>query len=163
MPPCNFTIDGPLDLKKGQAATYSVKPQPQHPCRTKITINGQDLSNAKLSFSIGGVSVTQIAVGVISVQALEDNPIFDITIILDCTDAVPPCGPTSKTIHIGMPAEPSVTLLDVLKTGLKIIALPVTLPLCGLCWLLWWIDVILNGKKNAQRSWICFVCDLLPW
>lgn len=159
MPPCNFEIKGPQNLKKNEAATYALNSSPQHPCVTHIKINGQD---AELHKDFGGIVVTAIGLGIISVKASEDNPKFDITITLDCRDAVPPCGPTTKPFNVGATTEPGLTFGEVLIEGLKTIALPLTVPALGLCWSLWWIDVVLNGRNNARRSWICFVCDLLP-
>lgn len=161
MPPCDFEIKGPRNLRKDEAATYALDPSPQHPCRTQIKINGQD---AELHKDFGGFVVTAIGLGTVSVKVDKDkdNPTFEIKITLDCRDAMPPCGPTTETINVGTTTEPRLTFGEVLIEGLKTIALPLTAPLTGVCWLLWWIDVVLNGRKNAKRSLICFVCDLLP-
>lgn len=158
MPPCNFRITGPDTLKQGEKATYQVEPSFSHPCTTKIKING---TQAVPHSEVAGIRVTQIALGIVSVEALTDNPTARITIEVDCREAVPACGPTTEGFDIGT-AKEGYSLLEILSEIVKSVLLPITLPLCGLCWLLWWIDVFLNGKQNARPPWICFVCGFLP-
>src|SRR5262245_27409430 len=104
MPPCDFRIVGPDSLKRGEKATYQVQPSLLFPCRTRILINGKE---GQPHTEVNGIRVTQVSLGVVSVEALIENPITRITITVivqrQCLLEVP----TTESFNIGEDTQKS--------------------------------------------------------